>query len=145
MAAADESLPLGDPVPGWTPVERPRRAPMRGRHVLLRPLDAAADAPSLYAASHPPAGDAATWTYLPYGPYGTPGDLQQELEAFEASDDPLFFTAVTERGPSGIVSYPRITPEHGAIEVGHIWFGAGLRRTPAATEAIYLLARHAFD
>src|SRR3712207_8262092 len=30
-------------------------------------------------------------------------------------------------------------------EIGHIWFGAGLQRTAAATEAIFLLARHAFD
>jgi RimJ/RimL family protein N-acetyltransferase len=36
-------------------------------------------------------------------------------------------------------------PEHGVIEIGHIWFGASLRRTTAATEAIYLLAAHAFD
>ena len=31
------------------------------------------------------------------------------------------------------------------IEIGHIWLGATLRRTTAATEAMYLLARHAFD
>ena len=47
--------------------------------------------------------------------------------------------------PRGVASYLRIAPEHGVIEIGHIWFGAALQRTPAATEAIYLLARHAFD
>jgi RimJ/RimL family protein N-acetyltransferase len=31
------------------------------------------------------------------------------------------------------------------IEIGNIWFGASLRRTTAATEAIYLLAAYAFD
>jgi RimJ/RimL family protein N-acetyltransferase len=31
------------------------------------------------------------------------------------------------------------------IEIGHIWFAPALQRTRAATEAIYLLARHAFD
>jgi RimJ/RimL family protein N-acetyltransferase len=31
------------------------------------------------------------------------------------------------------------------IEIGHIWFGGPLQRTTAATEAIYLLAQHAFD
>src|SRR3712207_6100340 len=30
-------------------------------------------------------------------------------------------------------------------EIGHIWFGAGLQRTAAATEAIFVLARHAFE
>ena len=39
----------------------------------------------------------------------------------------------------------RITPEFGVIEIGNIWFGPTLQRTAAATEAIYLLARHAFD
>jgi RimJ/RimL family protein N-acetyltransferase len=42
-------------------------------------------------------------------------------------------------------SYLRMTPEHGSIEIGHIWFGAALQRTPQATEAIFLLARHVFD
>jgi RimJ/RimL family protein N-acetyltransferase len=39
----------------------------------------------------------------------------------------------------------RITPEFGVIEIGHIWFAPELQRTTAATEAIYLLAHHAFD
>lgn len=43
------------------------------------------------------------------------------------------------------MSYLRITPEFGVIEIGHIWFAPQLQRTTAATEAIYLLARHAFD
>jgi RimJ/RimL family protein N-acetyltransferase len=36
-------------------------------------------------------------------------------------------------------------PEFGVIEIGHIWFGVPLQRSTAATETIYLLARHAFD
>ena len=47
--------------------------------------------------------------------------------------------------PEGIASYLRIKPDHGSIEIGHIWFGTPLQRTTAATEAIFLLARHAFD
>jgi RimJ/RimL family protein N-acetyltransferase len=39
----------------------------------------------------------------------------------------------------------RIAPEHGVIEIGGIWFGASLRQSTAASEAIYLLAAHAFD
>ena len=44
-----------------------------------------------------------------------------------------------------MASYLRIAPEHGSIEIGHIWLGAELQRTAAATEAMYLLARRAFD
>jgi RimJ/RimL family protein N-acetyltransferase len=65
----------------------------------------------------------------------------------ETSRDPLYFTLVTtpDRRPLGLASYLRITPEFGVIEIGHIWFGVPLQRTTAATEAIYLLARHAFE
>jgi RimJ/RimL family protein N-acetyltransferase len=108
--------------------------------VLLRPVDAAGDADSLYAESHP----SGIWTYLAEGPYEGVDQMREALAWAERSEDPLFFTLVTDR-PSGIASYLRITPEHGAIEIGHIWFGISMQRTTAATEAIYLLARHVFD
>jgi RimJ/RimL family protein N-acetyltransferase len=44
-----------------------------------------------------------------------------------------------------VCSYLRIEPAHGCIEIGNIWFALSLQRSTAATEAIYLLARHAFD
>jgi RimJ/RimL family protein N-acetyltransferase len=138
-------MTLGDPVPGWAPVERPGRAPLPGRHVVLRAVDPAADEAALYAVSHPPEGDLSTWTYLPDGPYESPADMRRMLDFAARSEDPLFFTVVKDERPAGMASYLRITPEHGAIEIGHIWFGSTLKRTPAATEAIYLLARHVFD
>lgn len=65
----------------------------------------------------------------------------------ETSEDPLYFTIVRMRDQRalGLASYLRITPQFGVIEIGHIWFGSPLQRTTGATEAIYLLARHAFD
>jgi RimJ/RimL family protein N-acetyltransferase len=139
-------LPLGDPV-DWTPVQPPRRVPLRGSHVLLRPVDAAADAESLYAVSHPPEGDLAIWTYLPDGPYESAERLREALAWAEAAEDHVYFTLVRlpDERPLGIASYLRIEPQFGTIEIGHIWFGVPLQRTTAATEAIYLLARHAFD
>lgn len=44
-----------------------------------------------------------------------------------------------------MASFLGIEPERGSIEIGHIWFGSDLQRTTAATEAIFLLAREAFD
>jgi RimJ/RimL family protein N-acetyltransferase len=131
----------------WRQAKRPQPTVLRGGHVLLRPLDADADAEPLYAESHPPLADRGLWTYLPNGPYRDPAGLRDSLRTAEASDDPLFFTLVRLPGeePAGVASYLRITPDHGVIEIGHIWFGASLRRTTAATEAIYLLAAHAFD
>jgi len=138
--------PLGERV-DWTPVERPARAPLRGTHVLLRPVEPATDAAPLYAVSHPAEGDRAIWTYLPDGPYESADHMGRMLEWAATSEDPLYFTLarLPEERPLGQASYLRITPEFGVIEIGHIWFGAPLQRTTAATEAIYLLARHAVD
>ena len=140
-----DELPLGAQL-DWRPVERPDRTPLRGARVLLRAVDPA-DAEPLYAVSHPPDGDAAIWTYLPDGPYEDPEHLRRMLEWAATSEDPLFFTllGLPDERPLGVASYLRITPEFGVIEIGHIWFGVPLQRTAAATEAIYLLAAHAFD
>jgi RimJ/RimL family protein N-acetyltransferase len=124
----------------WSPVELPERT-LRGERVLLRPIDAAADAEPLFEASRDPG----IWTYLPYGPYASAADLGVALAEQQSSNDPVFYAVVVNGRPLGIVSYLRITPEHGVIEIGHIWFGTPLQRTPAATEAVYLLARHVFD
>jgi RimJ/RimL family protein N-acetyltransferase len=131
----------------WRAARRPQRTALEGRHVRLRPLDARGDAESLYAESHPPAGDPYLWTYLAYGPYRDAAALRDALGEAERSEDPLFFTLVRlpDERPAGVASYLRIEPEHGVIEIGHIWFGASLRRSVAASEAIYLLAAHAFD
>lgn len=142
----DRDLPLGDPV-DWTAAKPPARADLCGSHVLLRPVDATTDAKPLYAVSHPPDGDPAIWTYLPDGPYESAEHLRQTLAWAETAKDSLYFTLVRlpDERPLGLASYLRITPEFGVIEIGHIWFGVALQRTIAATEAIYLLARHAFD
>jgi RimJ/RimL family protein N-acetyltransferase len=39
----------------------------------------------------------------------------------------------------------RITPEHRVIEVGNIFYTPRLARSAAATEAMYLMAKHAFE
>lgn len=139
-------LPLGKQV-DFKPARRPGRDVLRGQHVLVRPLDASGDAEELYAASHPPEGDPSIWTYLPDGPYESARHLRRVLTWAQTSEDPLYYTLVKlpDELPAGVASYLRITPEFGVIEIGHIWFGAPLQRTTAATEAIYLLARHAFD
>ena len=138
--------PLGELV-NFRPPLPPARVPLRGRYVLIRPLEPDTDAEPLYAASHPAGEDHPIWTYLPDGPYGDVEQMRRALAQQADSEDPLFFTLAplpAER-PSGIASYLRITPGHGSIEIGHIWFGTAMQRTIAATESIFLLSRHAFD
>ena len=143
----EQSLqPLGEPV-DFTGAQAPQRIKHRGRHVALRPLDPDRDAEPLYRASHAPTGDPTVWTYLPDGPYPDVQTYARALEQQAAGSDPLFFTVTDPetRAPLGTLSYLSIVPEHGLIEIGHIWFGPELKRTRAATEAIYLLAKHAFE
>jgi RimJ/RimL family protein N-acetyltransferase len=146
MPAMTDEPALGEPI-DWRPVAPPARTELRGERVLLRPLDAAGDAPALHRVSHPPLADPELWTYLPSGPYPDAGAMERDLMVAAASLDPLFFTLalLPDARPAGVASYLRITPQHGVIEIGHIWFGAELRRTPAASETIFLLAAHAFD
>jgi RimJ/RimL family protein N-acetyltransferase len=131
---------LGEPVE-FSPAARPDRTPLQGAYVVLRPIDPAADAKPLYEASRDPA----IWTYLFDGPYPTLDEFRRSLEAAAQLDDPLRYTIVREGRPEGLASFMRIEPEHGCIEIGNIWFGTPMQRTTAATEAIYLLARNAFD
>jgi RimJ/RimL family protein N-acetyltransferase len=127
-------------VTGWAPVAPPDGSELVGRHVVLRRVTTD-DAAPLFEAGRDPA----IWTYLPYGPYREEDELRARLAEIADSDDPLFYAICRDGRPQGIASYLRITPEHGTIEIGHIWFGTPLQRTTAATEAIFLLARHAFD
>src|SRR4029077_6468605 len=101
----------------------------------------------LYAVSHPPDGDPAIWTYLPDGPYESAEQLRQMLTWAVGAEGNVYFTVerLSDRRALGLASYLRIEPAFGTIEIGHIWFAPELQRTTAATEAIYLLARHAFN
>lgn len=137
---------LGEPVSFAAPA-RPEPTALEGFRVILAPVDPVRDAERLFAVSHPPEGDPAIWDYLFDGPFQDVAAMREQLERSAGSDDPLFYTVLRlpERDPEGIVSYLRITPEHGVIEIGNIWFGVPLQRTAAATEVIYLLARHAFQ
>jgi RimJ/RimL family protein N-acetyltransferase len=116
----------------------PQRVVIAGDRIALAPLDPDRHAEPLFAASH---GDPRLWDYLAYGPFDSLDAFREHLRAQAASEDPLFFSV----GDAGVASFLRMEPAHGVIEIGHIWFGTPLQRTAAATEAIYLLARHAFD
>ena len=117
-----------------------------GRFVALEPLEAERHGDALHRTLHAPGGDPRLWDYLPYGPF-EPSAWQAWIRDAERSPDPMF-SAVIDRGtgaPLGWLALLRIEPEHRVIEVGHIVFGPRLQRTPHATEAIYLVARHVFD
>jgi RimJ/RimL family protein N-acetyltransferase len=125
------------------PAPLPRRETLAGPRVRLEPV-LPDHAPALLRAAE---GDPHLWDYLGYGPFAEEEELRAWLRDAGASEDPLFLTVVDAAtdAPSGVVSFLRMETTHRTIEIGHIWFGAALQRTPQATETIYLLASHAFD
>lgn len=137
----------GLPVERLPSGKRPQKTPLEGARVRLEPLDAERHAASLYALSHGGDNTGRVWTYLPYGPFADAGEMHAWIEGCAQTDDPLFFAVIDKASgqASGMASYLRIAPTMGVIEIGHIWFAPSLQKTTPATEAIYLLARHAFD
>lgn len=148
MAITRDGDPIGEPVPGWTPRPLPARAPMSGRYCRLEPLSPDAHARDLWEAN---ALDATgrNFTYLLAEPFTTFEAHRAWLAQMAAQPDPLFLTVLIPEGPAhravGVASYLRIAPNAGSIEVGHINFSPLLQRTRAATEAMYLMMRHAFE
>jgi RimJ/RimL family protein N-acetyltransferase len=112
--------------------------------VTLTSIDPARDAGPLYKAVH---GHDALYDYLFDAPPADEAALLASLQGKAAKDDPFFFAILnnaTQRAV-GVASYLRIEPGHRVIEVGNILFSPLLQRTPHATEAMYLMAKHAFE
>ncbi|MCL4506707.1 MAG: GNAT family N-acetyltransferase [Chloroflexi bacterium] len=137
--------PVGLPVPGWAPPPRPPRAPLTGRFCRVEPLDADRHAADLFAANS--VDDGRMWTYLSVGPFARFEDYDAWMRRVTPGDDPLFHAIVDAASGKavGVAAYLRIDPPNGAIEVGHLAFSRRLQRTPAATEAMYLMMRRAFE
>jgi RimJ/RimL family protein N-acetyltransferase len=138
--------PIGFLVPDWTPPRLPTGDTMQGRLCRLERLEPARHADSLYAANALDV-EGRNWTYLPYGPFDTPESYRAWMEETCCGRDPQFYAVVDQIKNSavGIASYLRMDPASGSIEVGHINYSPLLQRTPAATEAMYLMMKQAFE
>ena len=144
MSHRTADRPIGAPVQNWAPPERFDGSVLTGRYAVLEPLSAVDHAALLYRAY---VGADHVWDYLPYGPFSSASQYHRWVRDSEGRDDPYFF-AVQNRVSGqweGVASFLRITPEAGSIEVGHINFSPALQRTPAATEAIFLMMKWAFE
>jgi RimJ/RimL family protein N-acetyltransferase len=138
--------PLGDPVPDWRPPPPPPREPLAGRSCRLEPVDPENHARQLHAANAYDR-EGAMWAYLPYGPFASAAAYRDWMEQSCLSDDPLFqvIIDVATGQAGGLAAYLRIDRAHGVIEIGHLAYAPRLQRTTAATEAMFLMMRQAFD
>jgi RimJ/RimL family protein N-acetyltransferase len=134
--------PIGDALPGWAPPPFPPHTAMDGRFCRLEPL-ATGHAAALWEAFAEDAGG--SWTYLASEPFAEFDAFAAYVAQSAASTDPQFYAVLVDGRAAGIASYLRITPAAGTIEVGHIHFSPRLQHTSAATEAMYLMMRRAFE
>ncbi len=138
--------PIGFPVPDWSPRPRPPRSALDGVFCRVEALDPDRHAADLHEANLSDA-EARIWTYLPYGPFHDLASYRDWTTASSQSEDPLFHAVIDKRTgkAAGVASYLRIDPANGVIEVGHINFAPPLQKTPAASEAMFLMMARAFD
>jgi RimJ/RimL family protein N-acetyltransferase len=144
--------PVGRALAGWTTRPSPTSLVLAGDYCRLERLEPR-HAEELFAADQ---GDVSgeSWTYLPYGPFADLAAYREWVLTVCGGPDPRFY-AIIDTDPStartadvgvvGVVSYLRIQPEAGSIEVGHVHYSPNLQRRRAATEAQYLLMSHALE
>jgi RimJ/RimL family protein N-acetyltransferase len=129
-----------------TPAKRPLRISLAGQYVSIVRLKPAEHGNALWEATRGAENDA-LWQYLWEGPFAERAAFDASLKTMEASEDPLYVAIIDKSTgkATGRASYLRIEPKQRCIEVGAILFSPLLQRTRGATEAMYLMMRHAFD
>lgn len=135
---------ISSPALDWKPVPAPVPVTLRGRTVTLEPLDAARHAAPLWQAIR---DHDELWAWMPDGPYAAEDDFARTIER-KQHDPAAVFLAIAPAATglaAGYASFMRIDTANGVVEVGNILLAPALQRTTAATEAMYLMARHVFD
>lgn len=137
---------------------KPEPVELDGAHIRLSPLNLDRDAEALFSISNGrPArlavreigaydADALVWRYMSAGPFADVAGLADWLRGTAVGPNSLalcvFDTA--SDSPVGVVNYINNSPADLKVELGSIWYSPLVQRTPANTEATYLLLRHAF-
>ncbi len=136
---------VGFSVPNWNKVSEPPRIILQGRFCRVEPINPNLHAEALFNnLAFENLGD--SWTYLPYGPFKSCEAFSEWIQQTDAiPDNQLYVIFNAENILVGVAGFLRINPDHGSIEIGHLHFSKLLQRTPAATEAMYLMMRHIFD
>lgn len=137
---------IGEAVPNWTTRPRPGDVTLTGRTCRLEPLDPVKHSNDLFEA-YLVAPDDRDWTYMAEERFTELEPFQEYIERIAKGSDPKFFAVIDlATGKAvGFLSFLRIDPVNGSIEVGWITFSPLLKQTVQSTETQYLLMAYAFD
>lgn len=128
----------------WRAPDYPSHDPIDGRWARLEPLDPARHAADL---AHAFTAADALWTYLPAEPPRDDAAWLALLTELTTRPATLAFAVRDLRldQVTGFLTIMDIRPAHGVAEIGWVGFSPLLQRTPAATEAVFLLLKRLFD
>ncbi|KAI0803870.1 putative GNAT-family acetyltransferase [Xylaria sp. FL0064] len=97
--------------------------------------------------------NAHAWDYMFYGPFNELSDFEAVMESEIENPDLVVYAIlsadqpITPSGTHNIIGYATYNnpdPKNRSIEVG-VLMSPRIQRTPATTEAMYLMAKHAFE
>lgn len=134
--------PIGKDIPDWQGCVRLPDITLTGRTCRLEPYDIA-HAQGLYDAYAQ--DDGRMWSYLPYGPFDSAEAVDKSVESWQKNRGLHSFVILKDERPVGHASFMRYDLAHGSVEVGGVTYSPALQRTIVATEAMYLMMKHAFD
>jgi RimJ/RimL family protein N-acetyltransferase len=130
----------------WTSRQAPADFAVTGRYVMIEPFRREVHETTLWDAL---GGEAVSELirFFPNGPYRHPSELSDWLEHSVQTLGwvPCIFRSRRTGDIVGMASLMRPDPANGVVEVGAVAHGAAMARTPIATEAHYLMARHVFE
>lgn len=121
-----------------------RPVTFEGRFVRLEPLS-----PEHHAGLCEVGLDSDLWQWIPE-PVRMPEEMRAYIEtalAEQAAGTALPFATIERASGRAIGStrFGNIARPHRRVEIGWTWLGKAWQRTPANTEAKYLMLRHAFE
>ncbi|GAM87465.1 hypothetical protein ANO11243_054900 [Dothideomycetidae sp. 11243] len=116
---------------------------LTGRYVTIGPISAS-HAADLFEATTG-AANAGLFDYLFDDQPSSVAELQSILTQKATTTNPWTYAILSDGKAVGSAALMRMDLPNRTIEVGSILYTPSLQRTPAATEAMYLLARYVFD
>ena len=134
--------PVGKRVPDWTARQRLPDIELIGRTCRVVPYHPD-HAPALFEAYA--ADDGRMWTYMPFGPFADARAVHDSIMDYQTNHGFHTFVILAEGRAVGHFSYLRYDLANGSVEIGGVSYSPALQRSTVATEAQYLMMKHAFD
>lgn len=136
---------VGELIPDWSPREMPQRVDLPGAYVTAEPIGPH-HSDALFEALCGPDDDF-LWTYRPQYQPTSVAELDEVVVRPLAADvqGVTYAFVPAGEGAAGFASFFPIASVNGVVEISGVLWGRRLQRSTAATEAVHLMAAHAFE